>query len=132
MDTLHRDSGSIVIGWLTKLAVVLAVVGVALFDVVSVTAAGIGAEDDANSAASAAGFEWHNTHNVQSAYDAAVESLPSDSESIPVKSFVIDSAGTVRLVVHRVTRTMLVQHIGPLEKRFGVVTAHGEAEQPTL
>ena len=131
MDTLGRDRGSIVIGWLTKLIVVLAVVGVMLFDGLSVTAARVGAADDANQAAQAAGFEWRNTHDVQQAYQAALDSLPSDSESIPPKSFVIDTTGAVRLVVHRLTRTMLVQHIGPL-KRFMVVTVHGESDPPTL
>jgi hypothetical protein len=131
MDTLSRDRGSIVIGWLTKLIVVLAVVGVMLFDALSVSAARVGAEDDANQAAEAAGFEWCTTHDVQQAYQAALDALPSDSESIPAKSFVIDTSGTVRLVVHRLTRTMIVQHIGPL-KRFMVVTAHGESQPPTL
>ena len=131
MDTHSRDRGSIVIGWLTKLIVVLAVLGVILFDVVSVSIARIGAEDDANDAASAAGFEWRATHNIQSAYDAAVHALPSDTESIPPKSFVIDSAGTVHLTVKRVTRTMIAHRIGPL-KQFDVVTAQGESQQPTL
>ena len=131
MDTLGRDRGSIVIGWLTKLVVVLAVVGVIMFDVVSVSAARVGAEDDASQAAESAGFEWRSTHDVQQSYQAALDSLPSDSESIPAKSFVIDSSGTVHLTVHRLTRTMLVQHIGPL-KHFTVVTAHGVSEPPTL
>jgi hypothetical protein len=131
MDTLRRDRGSIVIGWLTKLVVVLAVVGVILFDVISVSVARVSAEDDASQAAEAAGFEWRATHSVQQAYDAAVQSLPSDSESIPPKSFTIDSEGTVRLTVKRVTRTMIANHIGPL-KRFDVVVAHGESQRPTL
>ena len=131
MDTHARERGSIVIGWLTKLVVVLAVVGVILFDVVSVSAARIGAEDDASKAAEAAGFEWRASHDIQTAYQAALNALPSDSESIPAKSFVIDNTGIVRLVVHRETRTMLVRHIGPL-KQFTVVTAHGESDPPTL
>lgn len=131
MDTHHRDRGSIVIGWMTKLVVVLAVLGVMLFDAVSVTVARVSAEDDASQAAEVAGFEWRSSHDVQRAYDAAVQSLPSDSERIPPKSFVIDSAGTVRLAVKRTTQTMVAHHIGPLQ-RFDVVTAHGESEQPTL
>jgi hypothetical protein len=131
MDTLRRDRGSIVIGWLTKLVVVLAVVGVILFDVVSVSAARIGAEDDASKVAQAAGFEWRTSHDIQRAYEVAVENLPTDTESIPAGSFSIDTAGTVRLVVRRETRTMLVQHIGPL-KQYRVVTAHGRSDPPTL
>lgn len=131
MDTFRRDRGSIVIGWMTKLIVVLAVVGVILFDVVSVTIARVSAEDDASQAAEVAGFEWRSSHNIQAAYDAAVQSLPSDRERIPARSFVIDSAGTVHLVVKRVTSTMIAQHVGFLN-RYDVVTAHGESHQPTL
>ena len=131
MDTLSRDRGSIVIGWLTKLIVVLAVVGVIMFDVISVSAAHIGAEDDANQAAETAGYEWRSTHDVQQAYQAALDSLPSDSESIPAKSFVIASDGTVRLTVHRLARTMIAQRIGPFE-HFIHVTANGVSEPPSL
>jgi len=131
MDMRSRDRGSIVIGWLTKLIVVLAVVGVILFDVVSVSAAHVGATDDANNAAEAAGYEWRTSHNIQQAYDAALQTLPSDSESIPPKSFVIDPSGIVRLTVHRVTRTMLMEHIGPL-KHYALVSANGESAPPSL
>jgi hypothetical protein len=131
MDTHGRDRGSIVIGWLTKLSVALTVVGIIGFDTISVTAANIGAKDDANQAATAAGYAWSNTHNVQEAYEAALETLPSDTETIPPKSFSIDPAGAVQLNVRRETTTMLVQHIGPL-KHYRVVTAHGESDPPTL
>jgi hypothetical protein len=132
MDTYRRDRGSIVVGWLTKLIVALSVVGVILFDVVSVTVSHVSAVDDASEAATAAGFEWRATHDVQKAYDAALESLSSDAETIPVKSFTIDTVtGIVRLDVKRETQTMIARHIGPL-KHFGVQTAHGESEPPTL
>jgi hypothetical protein len=126
MDTVRRDSGSIVVGWLTKVAIAVAVVGVMLFDVLSVTAANLGASDDASQAATVAQAEWRNSHDVQVAYDAAVESLPSDSESISPSSFRIDPDGTVHLVVRRDAKTVLVRHIGPL-KHYANVHASGEA-----
>ena len=54
MNCTGRDSGSIVLGWLTKLVVVLLLVGVVLFDFVSVGVARMTASDDANTAAQAA------------------------------------------------------------------------------
>jgi hypothetical protein len=129
MDTARRDSGSVVIGWLTKLIVVVAVIGVMLFDVLSVTAARIGTSDDANQAATIAGNEWRTSHNAQLAYEAALDSLPSDSEDIPARSFVIGSDGSVHLVVKRPVKTMLAHRIGPF-KKYSVVTAHGEAAAP--
>ena len=130
MDAHGRDSGSIVIGWLAKLAIAIAVIGVMLFDALSMTAAHIGASDDASQAATVAGGEWRNSHNVQSAYDAAVQSLSSTSETIPASTFVIDADGSVHLVLKRQVKTLVVEHIGPL-KKYDVVTVHGEAAAPT-
>jgi hypothetical protein len=131
MDTPCRDRGSIVIGWLTKLVVVVSIVGVMLFDVVSVSAAHIGATDDASQAATAAAAAWRSTHNVQSAYQAAVDSLTSDSERILTRGFVIDPDGTVHLLLRRTAKTLLVHRIGPLQN-YDVVTAKGQASPPTL
>jgi hypothetical protein len=129
MITDRRDSGSIVIGWLTKLIVIIAVLGVMLFDALSVTAADIGAKDDASQAATVAVSEWRTSHNVQMAYQAALDSLSSDSEQIPARDFVVNSDGSVQLVLQRTVKTLLVHRIGPL-KHYAVVTAHGEASAP--
>ena len=127
----RRDRGSIVIGWLTKLAVMIAIVGVALFDSISIGAARLGAKDDANNAASAASQSFWSSHNVDTAYQAAVDSLPSGSETIPAKTFLIHSDGSVSLVLYRNVKTLVVQAIGPL-KQYTHVVEHGEAPPPTL
>ena len=129
MNTDRRDRGSIVTGWLVKLVVFIGVIGLMLFDGLSVTAAKVGAEDDASQAASAAQAEWHNSHNVQAAYNAAVASLVSPSERIVASTFSIDPQGTVRLDLRRTTKTLIVAHFGPL-KQYREVTVHGEASLP--
>lgn len=131
MDYARRDRGSIVIGWLTKLAVAIAIVGVAMFDSISIGAARLGASDDANNAAEAASADYRTSHNVNSAYEAAIESLPSDSETIPAKTFVVLPDGTVSLVLRRTVNTLIVRHIGPL-KKYTLVVEHGEGTPPTL
>lgn len=130
MDVMRRDSGSIVIGWLTKLIVVIALVGVALFDTLSIAAARLGATDDADTAAEAASATYRTSHNVQAAYQAAVETLPSDSESLPPQQFVVQPDGTVNLVLDRTTTTLVAHRIGPL-KKYALVVVHGEATPPT-
>jgi hypothetical protein len=130
MDPLRRDSGSVVIGWLTKLAVAIAIVGVALFDTLAIGAARLGATDDANTAAEAAVAAYHTGHNVQAAYQAAVETLPSDTESLPPQQFLVEPDGSVNLVLRRTTTTLVAHRIGPL-KKYAVVVVHGEASQPT-
>lgn len=130
MDLARRDSGSIVLGWLTKLIVVIAIVGVALFDTLSIAAARLGASDDANTAAEAAVTSYHTSHNVQVAYQAAVDTLPSDSESLPPQQFVVEPDGSVNLVLVRTTTTLVAHRIGPL-KKYAAVSVHGVATQPT-
>ena len=130
MDLERRDSGSIVLGWLTKLIVAISIVGVALFDTLSIAAARLGATDDASTAAEAAVSTYHTSHNVQEAYQAAVDTLPSDSESLPPQQFVVQPDGSVDLVLKRTTTTLVAHRIGPL-KKYAVVVVHGDATVPT-
>jgi type II secretory pathway pseudopilin PulG len=130
MDLARRDNGSIVLGWLTKLVVVIAIVGVALFDTLSIAAARLGATDDASTAADAASSTYLTSHDVQQAYQAALDTLPSDSESLPPKQFLVQSDGTVNLVLDRTTTTLVAHRIGPL-KKYAAVAVHGEATPPT-
>jgi hypothetical protein len=130
MDLARRDNGSVVIGWLTKLMVAIALVGVALFDSLAIGAAHLGASDDANTAAEAAVADYHTSHNVQAAYQAAVETLPTDSESIPAQQFLVQPDGSVDLVVRRTTTTLVAHSIGPL-KKYAVVVVHATASPVT-
>jgi hypothetical protein len=125
------DLGGLVVGWLVKLAAFLAVVGVFGFDGIAVLTARLGASDDADQAASVAATEYRTSHNVQAAYNAAVASLPQSSESIPASTFVVQSDGTVDLVVDRQVQTLVLYRIGPL-KKFTVAREHGEGVPASL
>jgi hypothetical protein len=126
-----RDSGSIVLGWLTKLMAVLLLSGVVLFDFVSVGVARMSASDDANTAAQAASSEWNHTHSVQAAYDAAVQAISSPAEHVLVRGFQIAPDGSVQLLLRRDVTTLVAYRIGPL-KKYTTVLAHGEAAPSTL
>lgn len=126
----QRDRGSIVVGWLTKLVVVIAVLGVMAFDAIAVGAARMNASDDANQAASAAQTAWQSSHNVQTAYGAAEGSLTNSSEQILTRGFAIDPDGTVHLLLRRTAPTLVMSKIGPL-KKYTIVTVSGEATPPT-
>jgi hypothetical protein len=131
MDTARRDNGSIVIGWLTKLVVFIALAGVVLFDAVSVGTAHLGATDDANQAAFAASADYRTSHSVQSAFTAAVDSITNVNERVLRRGFVIDPDGTVHLLLERTAKTVVMHDIGPL-RHFGVMVVAGEASPPTL
>lgn len=128
---LARDAGSIVIGWLTKLVAVLAIIGVMAFDALSIGAAHVSATDDADSAASAAQTAWAAKHDVQTAYNAAAASLTNPSEQVLTRGFAVDPDGTVHLLLRRtVSTTLVLRHLGPL-KKYTVFTVVGEATPPT-
>lgn len=126
MDHARHDAGSIVLGWLTKLIVAIAFVGVALFDSLAIGAAHLGASDDANTAAETAAANYRISHDVQAAYQAAVETLPSDAESIAPQQFVVEPDGTINLVLRRTTTTLVAHRVGPL-KKYSVVVVHATA-----
>jgi hypothetical protein len=129
MSTHGRDSGSMVVGWLVKLAVVLTLLGIVGFDGISLAVTHLNSQDDANSAASAAAETWQQTHSAQQAYQAAVDSAGSN-DTVIAKTFTIDADGTVHLSLTRKATTLVMYRIGPL-KKYVEVTAKGEAGPPT-
>src|SRR4051794_11394507 len=129
MNRTGRDSGSIVLGWLTKLMVVMLLVGVVLFDFVAVGVSRMSAADDANTAAQAASSEWQHSHDVQLAYDAAVEAISNPAEHVLVRGFTISADGSAHLLLRRETTTLVASRTSAL-KKYTTVTAPGEAPAP--
>jgi hypothetical protein len=126
MQCARRDSGSIVLGWLTKLVVVLALLGVIAFDAISVGVAHLNGSDDANNAATAAATAWQQTHQVQAAYAAALATITNPAETLLERGFVVNQDGSVRLLIRRKASTMVVAHIGPL-KKYADAVIEGDA-----
>ncbi|HEX5511395.1 MAG TPA: hypothetical protein VFX41_06745, partial [Actinomycetales bacterium] len=96
-----RDTGDIVLGWLTKLVVVLSVVGLIAFDGISIATARLSVEDQATAAAREASRAFQQTRNVQAAYDTAVATaIEADPlNAVPPGAFRAQQDGTVTLVV---------------------------------
>jgi hypothetical protein len=115
---VHRageaDRGDIVLGWLTKLVATLAVLGVIAFDGISLVQARVQASDRATTAAAAASDEYRASHDVQKAYNAAFATLTGD-DTIETKTFRVTQDGAVKLRLHHVGTTLLVQRIGPIK-----------------
>jgi hypothetical protein len=123
-----RDRGSVVIGWLVKLVAVLALVSISAFDAISVGAARVSGADDADTAALAAADTWRDTHNINSALDAA-RAATGSNETVLSNGFSVDPDGTVHLVMHKTATTLVMFRIGPL-KKYTVVTLKGESGPP--
>ncbi len=107
------DRGAIVIGWLTKLVLVFAVVAVIGFDGMSIALTKVGVADDASTAAEVAATNYQSTHNVQAAYNAGVSSIEGSGTEIVAKTFRISSNGTVTLTTTRTANTLLLKYWAP-------------------
>jgi Flp pilus assembly protein TadG len=104
------DRGGIVIGWLTKIAVVFAVAGFVLFDAISVASTMANVADQGATAAMEASSTWDGTHDIQAAYNAAVVSATEQDpgNSVSPKGFAVDPDGTVHLEISREARTLIL------------------------
>lgn len=111
------ERGDIVLGWLTKIAVVLGLAGLCLFDGISIASTNVRVDDDGHYAARAASQNWQETKSIQKAYDAAqlVATKQDPAETVETKGFVVDRDGRVHLRVSREATTLIVFRIGPIK-----------------
>jgi Flp pilus assembly protein TadG len=112
---MQGDRGDIVLGWLTKLVVILGVLGLVAFDGISLAQARFQAADRATTAAAAAADDYKTNHDVQKAYNAAYATV-SGGDTIETKTFAVGTDGSVKLRLHHEATTLIVQRIGPLKK----------------
>lgn len=127
---LAAERGDIVLGWLTKLIVALAIIGVVVFDSMAVVVARVSAEDDANTAAMAASDTWvaqRGEHNLQLAYNAAAAAVAGKDETVLTNGFTIDPDGTVHLRLTKHATTLVMYRVGPL-KKYTWVTVSGQGK----
>jgi hypothetical protein len=110
------DRGDIVLGWLVKITVVLAVLGVIAFDGISIGTTKMSVEDQGDTAARAASETWLRTHDAReslaSATQTATEANPLNV--VVPESFRVDADGTAHFTMEREASTIVAQHIGPL------------------
>ena len=130
MDVARRDAGTIVVGWLVKVALVLTLFGIAAFDTVSVGSAHLSTSDDANSAASAAAADFQTSHNIQSALSAAKDAITNPNEILLPDSLTIAADGSATVTVQRKITTLVMYRLGPL-KKYTVIKVRGQASAPT-
>ena len=120
MRRVHGDRGDIVLGWLTKLVVVLAVLGVVGFDVVALGVGRLQAEDRAQAAARAAVSSFSSSKDVQTAYEAALGQLAEDGgaleDTIDPSSFTVAPDGAVTLTLRHTAPTLLVEKVSPARR----------------
>lgn len=127
VTTGPSDAGVIVLGWLTKIVLSLALVGLIGFDLISVTVANFSAGERGSTAARAASAACQASKgDVQQAYDAAFAVALEYADTIDTKNFSCLPNGAVSLDYRHEAATLLMSKIGPL-KKYSTATVTSEA-----
>ena len=113
-----------IVGYFTRLAVVLAAFGLLSFDAVSVGVAKMSAADTANEAAQMGAESWVQDHNRTAAFRAAESFAQEHGATIDVKSFRIDADGTVWVTLTKEATTLLFYRTSATRK-WTRITASG-------
>ena len=103
-----------VVGWLTRLVVVLGVLGVLGLDVFGWASARVAAQDQAEAAGRAATAAYAERRSLQAAYDAGLAEVVASGDTIETTTFRASQDGAVTLTLHREASTLVLHRIGPL------------------
>lgn len=106
---MRNDTGGVIVGYFTKVALVLSVLAIACFDMVSVGIARVGVEDVARNAAHAGSTAYHSSRgNVSRAYRATVAAAEEEGATVDRKSFQVATDGTVTVRVEKEATTLVL------------------------
>jgi Flp pilus assembly protein TadG len=105
-----------VVGWLSRIVLILGIVGVAGYDGVTTIQAQVTIKDQASSAAIAGYNSYASSHDVQTAYQAALADArgSNPANTIAPAQFTVSNKGIVTLTVTRNVHT-LVAHYLPID-----------------
>ncbi|HEX3825311.1 MAG TPA: hypothetical protein VHV79_12680 [Mycobacteriales bacterium] len=126
MRTIGTDRGAVRLATMTWVIVVLAVLGVGGYDGFSVMSNNVSTQNDAQTAAFAASTSWHQTPNLNAAYQAAVTSLAGTDDKVLTRDFTVDPDGTIHLLVRHTAHTLILSRVSSL-RHYTVATEHGNA-----
>ncbi len=107
--------GGIVLGWLFKIIVMIALIGVVAFETGAVVVSKVTADRVAIDAADEAGRVFFTTGSSTKAEDAAKEISAKDHADV-IEFRVVNAGKEVEVTVRKRASTFVIQHIGPLKK----------------
>lgn len=114
----RRDEG-VIVNWLAKVALVLLVLGIVVYEAGVVIYTNFSTAEVASKAADEANFIYHNTRSATEAEEAAREIVAQEGGEFV--EFIIDlSAKEVSVTVRKKAVTLFIHKIGPLRKQTDV------------
>jgi hypothetical protein len=123
-----RDRGDLVVGWLAKIAVIIAIFAVGGLDSVTAIQANVTARDQAGSAATAGEASYAANHDVQGAYQAALADAKASNSANVIKpaDFTVTTKGVVTLKLTRPIHTLVAHYLPIASVRTAVGTGSAE------
>jgi hypothetical protein len=125
----RSDAGVLVVGTLAKLMIFLAVLGTVGYDALSIAAAQVGVQDDAQAAALAGHDVLANHGTPQMAYTAVLAYADSHHDEVVASGFVIGADNAITVVLSRTAHTIVSSHL-PRVKDYVVATATATVQNP--
>lgn len=126
MVNMIKDERGIIVGWLVRLGVGLAVAAVVLFDAGSIAVNFFGLDSTADEIAVEVSTDLQPGQPVdQDALQAEAKALAKEASAKLVK-VEVDAEGRVHVHLRRVAKTLIVRLIGPA-KDWAKATAEGVA-----
>jgi hypothetical protein len=117
----------VVVGWLSRVALTLSVLGVLLFDTSALLVGRVSAADRADAAAQAAADSWRTQHSPSAAL-AAAQGAAGDDEVV-AGSLSITPDGAATLTLHREVSTLVLHHL-PRLRDLASVSETGRGRPP--
>ena len=115
------------LGWLTRIALVLAVFGILAFDGIAVAQGHVVVATDADDAALAARDAYGGNQNLKSAYQAALDSLAERGDVLVPNGFTFDAkTGVFTVTAQRSVDTIVFKYTG-VTRDWATMQATGQA-----
>jgi hypothetical protein len=115
------DAGSIVFGWLGRVALTLTILGVAAFEVISIVIAHVAIEDVGTTAADQALTTFIDTHDPNQAF-AVADAYATENGAVLVKQSFAITPDSVSFVVKKTAPTLLLYRLDATAKLAEVQT----------
>lgn len=118
---MKHDERGIVVGWILRIVLWLAIAGVTFFEAGAIIVATVGVDGTADVAAREAALEFGRTKSEPAARQIAEDTARS-GDAVMTGFTITPDGRTIEIVLRRTARTRIAQHIGPL-KKFTTPTA---------
>lgn len=128
---LVPDERGIIVSFLIKLMIGLAIAGFILAEAGQIIFARVSAEDVADRAATAAAREYEDSGNVDTARRVAMDVAEEDEAKLKKRGgFVVNPDGSIRVIVRKRADTLLVDKIDFM-KELTIAVGEGIGRPPT-